>query len=139
MPSAASEAGGQVAADIVLGDCHGASCAPQWSRRPASLLTERGFSVAMNAPYAGGFTTGHYGNPRRGRHALQIEINRGLYMDERSYRKKPGFERLAAEMTALVAHLGQLMQECLAEARRALDNRRIEPASTSPIGSGRRD
>jgi N-formylglutamate amidohydrolase len=119
MPSAASEAGGHVSADIVLGDCHGASCTAQVADAARLLLTRRGFSVAMNAPYAGGFTTGHYGNPRRGRHALQIEINRALYMDERSYRKKPGFERLAAEMTALVAHLGQLMQQCLTELPRA--------------------
>ena len=119
MPSAASEVGGHMAADIVLGDCHGAACAPAVVDAARSLLTRRGFAVAMNAPYAGGFTTGHYGNPRRGRHALQIEINRGLYMDERSYRKKPGFERLAGEMTALVAHLGQLMQETLAEPPRA--------------------
>lgn len=119
MPSAASECGGQVAADIVLGDCHGASCAAHVVDAARSLLTRRGFSVAMNAPYAGGFTTGHYGNPRRDRHALQIEINRALYMDERSYRKKPGFERLAAEMNALVARLGQLMLERLIEAPRA--------------------
>jgi N-formylglutamate amidohydrolase len=72
MPSAASEAGGQVAADIVLGDCHGAACAAHVIDAARSLLTRRGFSVALNAPYAGGFTTGHYGKPRRGRHALQI-------------------------------------------------------------------
>jgi N-formylglutamate amidohydrolase len=115
MPSAAGEAGGQTAADIVLGDCHGASCATHLVEAARALLTRRGFAVALNAPYAGGFTTGHYGNPRRARHALQIEISRGLYMDERSYRKKPGFDRLIAEMNGLVAHLGQLMQELLAE------------------------
>jgi N-formylglutamate amidohydrolase len=119
MPSAASEVGGQVAADIVLGDCHGSACAAHLVDVARSFLAGRGFSVAVNAPYAGGFTTGHYGNPRRGRHALQIEINRCLYMEERSYRKKPGFDQLTTEMTALVAHLGQLMQECLAEPPRA--------------------
>jgi N-formylglutamate amidohydrolase len=119
MPSAAGDASGQLSTDIVLGDCHGGACAALVVDAARSLLTRRGFSVAMNAPYAGGFTTGHYGNPRRGRHALQIEINRALYMDERSYRRKPGFERLAAEMTALVAHLGQVMQDCLSEPPRA--------------------
>ena len=120
MPSAASEAGGQVAADIVLGDCHGAACAPDDRRGARALLTRRGFAVALNAPYAGGL------------HHRRITATRGaaatrcrsrstaaLYMDERSYRKKPGFERLAAEMTALVAHLGQLTQACLTEAPRA--------------------
>src|SRR5947199_7695726 len=90
MPSAASTAGGQDAADIVLGDCYGASCAPRIVEAARAVLAERSFVVALNAPYAGGFTTGHYGHPRRGRHALQIEINRSLYMDERSYARNPG-------------------------------------------------
>jgi N-formylglutamate amidohydrolase len=119
MPSAAGAAEGRDSADIVLGDCHGASCAPQIVEAARAFLAERHFAVALNAPYAGGFTTGHYGNPRRARHAVQIEINRSLYMDERSYRRKPGFERLAAEMTGLVAHLGEIMQEYLAGPARA--------------------
>jgi len=114
MPSAASAVGGQDGADIVLGDCYGASCAPHIVEAARAFLARRNFAVVLNAPYAGGFTTGHYGNPRRGRQALQIEINRALYMDERCYRKTPGFDRLAAEMTGLVAHLGQVMLECLA-------------------------
>ncbi len=119
MPSGASEIGGQDGADIVLGDCHGVSCAPPVFEAARSFLAQRGFAVALNAPYAGGFTTGHYGTPRRGRHALQIEINRALYMDERSYRRKPGFDRLRTEMTGLVAHLAQIMQDWLGEAPRA--------------------
>ena len=119
MPSAASAVDGQGSADIVLGDCYGASCAPRIVEAARAFLARRNFAVALNAPYAGGFTTGHYGSPRRGRHALQIEINRALYMDERSYARKPGFDRLRAEMTALVAHLGEIMHECLAEPPRA--------------------
>ena len=114
MPSTASEVGGQDGADIVLGDCYGASCAPRIVEAARAFLARRDFAVALNAPYAGGFTTGHYGNPRRGRHALQIEINRSLYMEERRYRKTPGFERLVTEMTGLIACLGQVMRECLA-------------------------
>src|SRR5438552_659679 len=116
MPSAAGAVGGQDSADIVLGDCHGASCAPQIVEAARSFLAERQFAVALNAPYSGGFTTSHYGSPQRGRHALQIEINRALYMDERSYRRKPSFDRLAAEMTALVEHLGRMMRDGLARA-----------------------
>ena len=119
MPSAASALGGQEGADIVLGDCHGAACAPRIVEAARAFLAGRKFTVALNAPYAGGFTTGHYGKPRHARHALQIELNRGLYMDERRFRRKPGFDRLAAEMTALVRHLGQLMQDYLGEARPA--------------------
>ena len=118
MPSAANDAGGQDT-DIVLGDCHGAACAPRIVQTARAFLKERGFAVALNAPYAGGFTTGHYGNPRRGRHALQIEINRALYMDERRYRRKPGLDRLTTEMSALVAHLGAVMHDWLGDAPRA--------------------
>jgi N-formylglutamate amidohydrolase len=119
MPSAASAVGGETGADIVLGDCHGSSCAPRILEAARGFLAGRQFAVAINAPYAGGFTTGHYGSPRRGRHALQIEINRALYMDERSFKKKPGFDRLANDMTALATHLGRLMQDCLGEFPRA--------------------
>ena len=111
MPSAASGVGGTDAADIVLGDYHGTACAPRIVEAARAFLTQMRFSVALNAPYAGGFTTGHYGNPRRGRHALQIELNRALYMDERSYRQKPSFDRLVAEMTALMRCLGRVMAE----------------------------
>jgi N-formylglutamate amidohydrolase len=116
MPSAAGTVGGQDSADIVLGDCHGASCSAQIVEAARSFLADRQFAVALNAPYSGGFTTSHYGSPQRGRHALQIEINRALYMDERNYRRKPSFDRLATEMTALVEHLGRMMREGLARA-----------------------
>jgi N-formylglutamate amidohydrolase len=54
--------------------------------------------VVRNKPYAGGFITEHYGEPALGHHALQIEINRGLYMDERSLAKKPRFETLQRDL-----------------------------------------
>ena len=114
MPSAAGATDGRDAADIVLGDCHGAACGDRPRRRGAPLSRRARLFVALNAPYAGGFTTGHYGHPRRGRHALQIEINRALYMDERSYRRKPAFALLAQEMAGLVDRLGGVMRECLA-------------------------
>lgn len=118
MPSAANAVGGEPGADIVLGDCHGSACAPHIIDAARAFLTGRDFTVAINAPYAGGFTTGHYGSPRRGQHALQIEINRALYMDERKFKKKPDFDRLAAEMAALIGHLGQLMLAWLGESPR---------------------
>src|SRR6185312_4864619 len=113
MPSAAGAVDGRDGADIVLGDCHGAACGERVVEAARHFLAERGFAVALNAPYAGGFTTGHYGHPRRGRHALQIEINRALYMDERNYRRKPAFDRLALEMAGLIETLGGVMRELL--------------------------
>lgn len=114
MPSAAGAVCGADGADIVLGDCHGAACAPAIIEAARRFLAKRGFAVAVNAPYAGGFTTDHYGDPQRHRHALQIEINRALYMDERSYRRKPRFAQLAAQMTGLIDHLSLAVGECLA-------------------------
>jgi len=116
MPSAAGAVCGPAGADIVLGDCHGAACAPRILEAARHFLAERGFAVGINAPYAGGFTTGHYGDPHRRRHALQIEINRALYMDERSFRRKPRFTRLAAEMSELIGRLSVAARECLTDA-----------------------
>jgi N-formylglutamate amidohydrolase len=113
MPSGAHGANGREAADIVLGDCHGAACAPQIVETVRRYLTRRGFAVALNAPYAGGFTTGHYGRPRQGRHALQIEINRAIYMDERSYLRRPAFAELCEEMAELIGRLGETARESL--------------------------
>lgn len=117
MPSAvASSCRGGDAVDIVLGDCYGAACAHAIVETARGFFAARGFSVAVNIPYAGGFTTEHYGNPRRGRHALQIEINRALYMDERNYRRKPRFAELAADLAALIGQLSRAAREYLAEA-----------------------
>jgi len=114
MPSGASA--GAESADIVLGDCHGAACAAQIVEAARHYLHRCGFAVALNAPYAGGFTTGYYGRPRQRRHALQIEINRAIYMDERNYRRRPGFSGLSEAMAGLIAWLGDAVQERLAPA-----------------------
>ena len=113
MPSAAGAIGSREGPDIVLGDCHGSACAAFLVETSRAFLTARNYSVVLNAPYAGGFTTGHYGNPRLCRHALQIEINRALYMDERRYRRRPGFERLRRDVAALITHLGDAVREFL--------------------------
>ncbi len=115
MPSAAGSMCGSGGADIVLGDCHGTACAPAILEAARRFFATRGFNVAINTPYAGGFTTEHYGDPRRRRHALQVEINRALYMDERQYRRKPRFARLAAELAELVRELARTAEECLSE------------------------
>jgi N-formylglutamate amidohydrolase len=113
MPSGAHGHNKREAADIVLGDCHGAACAPQIVESARRYLTRRGFAVALNAPYAGGFTTGHYGRPRHRRHALQIEINRAIYMDEQSYRRRSGFDSLSEEMAGLIAQLGEAARDLM--------------------------
>ena len=69
---------------------------------------------AVSLPFAGGFTTRHYGQPRNGVHAVQIEINRALYMDEINIRKNDNFDRVAAQMTDVVAALARLTAQDLA-------------------------
>ncbi len=64
-----------------------------------------GYAVAHNKPYAGGFITEHYGRPARGPHALQIEINRGLYMNERTLQRSSGFDALADDLARFSAEL----------------------------------
>ena len=91
--------------DIVLGDCHGTSCAPSVVTLVERFLAGCGYQVVRNNPYAGGFTTRHYGIPAERVHALQIEINRAIYMNEAAIERKPALARVAAHMTALAAHL----------------------------------
>jgi N-formylglutamate amidohydrolase len=91
--------------DFIVGDRFGASAAASLIEHAIGLLTAMGYKVAHNKPYAGGFITEHYGRPARGLHALQIEVNRGLYMNERSYQKSAGFAALAADLTRFAAGL----------------------------------
>ncbi len=94
--------------DIVLGDCHGTACDPVIADTAQKILTDKGYVVVRNTPYAGGFTTTHYGKPSEGRHCLQIEIGRGLYMDERSFERKPFFTQLASDMRSLTERLAAI-------------------------------
>jgi N-formylglutamate deformylase len=93
--------------DMVLGDAHGTACAPRATRLAEELLVARGYRVRRNDPYAGGYVTRHYGRPRDGVHALQIELARALYMDEARIERAPGFERFAADMARFVGELCQ--------------------------------
>jgi N-formylglutamate amidohydrolase len=101
--------------DFVLGDCFASACAPAIVDRVERVLRGQGYGVARNTPYSGGFVTQHYGRPREGVHALQIEINRALYMDERQLARAPGFAALARDMTELVREIGRLFPVVLAE------------------------
>ncbi|MBU6499068.1 MAG: N-formylglutamate amidohydrolase [Rhodospirillales bacterium] len=92
----------RASADIVLGDAHGTACAPRVVRLVEQLLAGEGFSVRRNDPYAGGYITRHSGRPREGVHVLQVEINRGLYMDEARIEKLPGFAAVRARLSALL-------------------------------------
>ena len=107
MPSAAAVAASRgFPPDIILGDRYGASCAPGLTAHAESTLKTLGFSVARNNPYAGGYTAEHYGAPVSGLHALQIEINRGLYLDEDRLEKRGhAFTSLKTRLDRFIAAL----------------------------------
>jgi N-formylglutamate amidohydrolase len=104
MPSAAACSG----CDVVLGDRFGGACAPGVARTVERAFAELGYRVTRNTPYAGGYTTEHYGRPARGVHALQIEVNRALYVDEISLELSTGFPRLKANLEALFRILSEI-------------------------------
>ncbi len=99
--------------DIVLGDNHGEACAPHLVDHVDRFLSANGLRVLRNQPYAGGFTTQRYGRPTLGRHALQIEINRALYMDEARHERLPTFGVLERLVTGLLDVVGSHTLETL--------------------------
>jgi len=94
--------------DFIVGDRFGSSASAAMTEQAISLLISMGYTVAHNKPYAGGFITEHYGRPARRLHALQIEINRGLYMNERTFQKSAGFDALADDLAHFCANLMSL-------------------------------
>ncbi|MBX7198151.1 MAG: N-formylglutamate amidohydrolase [Rhodospirillaceae bacterium] len=91
--------------DIVLGDRAGLSCHGGITDTADETLAALGYRVVRNNPYAGGFTTQHYGDPSGGIHVLQVEINRALYMDEITFARRPAFDRLKSDLNHLMRRL----------------------------------
>ena len=94
--------------DMVLGDRFGTSCAPAIIDAAEDTLRAMGFTVRRNLPYAGGYTTRHYGRPREGVHGLQIELNRVLYMDEEAVQPTDGFNQLSRQMGKMIQVMSQI-------------------------------
>ena len=91
--------------DVVIGDRYGTSCAPLLADTVEDTMSQLGYSVGRNKPYAGGFITEHYGNPASGLHVVQLELNRAVYMDERRREKGPRFAQVAADFKVLAEAL----------------------------------
>src|SRR3954469_22174210 len=111
MPSNAGQKDERPRPEFVIGDRYGTSCVGLVAECVERTLKELGYTVSRNKPYAGGFITEHYGNPAAGLHAVQLEINRALYMDERRYERSPNFDRLAADLEALADRLAAIPLE----------------------------
>ena len=91
--------------EVILGDRFGVSCAPWLTALAEQAFTEAGFRVLRNAPFAGGYITQRYGRPGRGVHALQIELDRGLYLDEKRLERSSRFASVQAALRPVIAAL----------------------------------
>jgi len=106
MPARATQGnGGARGPDVVLGDRHGSSCAADLTRRLRRAFEALGWRVALNQPYSGGWTTQRWGRPAEGFHAVQIELNRALYLDEATLEPGPGWSRCAAGVRRVIESL----------------------------------
>lgn len=103
MPSNGSGRPARPLPDLVLGDRFGASAAPALVDTLEAIASRLGFRVERNQPYAGGYITEHYGHPAFGRHAIQIEINRAVYMNEAELQPHAGFVRIGETLFRLFA------------------------------------
>jgi N-formylglutamate deformylase len=121
MPSTAGAKDERPRSDIVLGDRYGTSCAAAVAETAEATLRAQGYSVSRNKPYAGGFITEHYGNPAAGLHAIQLELNRALYMDERRFERSPSFGRLASDLEILAENLAAIALQELRPYRAAAE------------------
>jgi N-formylglutamate amidohydrolase len=105
MPGNIRLAGSDLRPDFIIGDRYGTSASAELSRAAMQFLEGMGFTAVRNKPYAGGFITEHYGRPVRGLHALQIEINRALYVDEITLEKRSEFPLIAAALSTFMRQM----------------------------------
>ncbi|HWH18587.1 MAG TPA: N-formylglutamate amidohydrolase [Allosphingosinicella sp.] len=105
MPPRSTRSGGE--AELVFGDCHGTSIVPELLDAAIGAARREGFSTACNAPYAGGYITSRHGRPAADIHALQLEIDRSLYLADDLRSPGPGFDRVARLIAAIAAALAE--------------------------------
>ncbi|MCV6546011.1 MAG: N-formylglutamate amidohydrolase [Cohaesibacter sp.] len=107
--------------DIILGDRYGMACHNDLTEAAYEILSDLGFRVALNNPYAGGFITQHYGRPAKGLHALQIELNRALYMNEETIQPNQEFFALQKQMASFSQSLSQCAHQLFRPAEAAAE------------------
>ena len=106
-PAAAASAERRIKTDFVVGDRYGTSADGSYVELLEEAMRRAGYAVHRNKPYAGGFITEHYGAPQSGLHAIQIEVNRSLYMDERTIERTTRFPEVKADITKILATLAE--------------------------------
>ena len=100
-------------ANVVIGDRHGTSAASWLVEAAEAIARQRGFTVARNVPFAGGYVLERHGRPEEGMHALQVEVDRATYCQRDSRTPGPGFDRVAMLFEALAGELGELLSPAL--------------------------
>lgn len=101
--------------DIIIGDRYGTSASAELTHMAVQFLEELGFVTVCNKPYAGGFITEHYGRPLRSLHALQIEVNRSIYIDESTLVLKSDFCSIQAALSLFMRQMGDFVSGYLSE------------------------
>ncbi len=99
-----------VKADFIVGDRYGTSCDTGLVDAVEYELRHLGYAVRRNKPYAGGYITEHYGNPAGHFHSMQIEVNRGLYMDEKRLNQAERFDQVADDLMKVAAFLASAVE-----------------------------
>ena len=98
-------------ADIVLGDRDGTSCNAGFTAFVAGVARALGYQVAINDPFKGAELVARFGRPDDGRHSLQIEINRALYMDEDRIEKRADFAAFKQDMDRLIGAIADYVRD----------------------------
>ncbi len=116
MPAYSSKAapdGAVKRAEVVLGDRHQSTCSPEFTQFIQQFFVTTGYQVKVNEPYAGVELVRRYSNPGQGRHSIQVELRRDLYMNEETLEKNPGFTKLQKDLSALCVALGDYVRQKL--------------------------
>lgn len=108
MPSSIAKSNRQFQSDIIIGDRFGKSCSQILTEAFEFEAKKLGYRVTRNLPYAGGYITEHYGNSKTQSHAMQIEINRALYMDEKTLKLKKNFSSLQSDLQKIIHEVTKL-------------------------------
>ena len=115
MPSDAYErlqiASAHPLADFVLGDRDGTTCEPEFVALLEEQLRARGYRVARNDPYKGVQLIAQIGQPARGRHSLQVEIRRPVYMDETTRERNADFQTVQSDLTAVLHAIAAYLRD----------------------------
>ncbi len=122
--------------DLVIGDVHGTSAVPAFTRWVARAWEQMGYRVAINDPYKGGATALRYGDVAQGRHSILIEVNRRLYMNEAMFEPHDGLTRMRRDADRFLRDLRLYILHQLNKGRRPSVHSPLEPSSPQPPALG---